>query len=237
MIGSVNTGGGTKAFAFIVVTYLTGSVCTCTDGTKTLRAKNTTGTWVFDIPYAGTWTVSCTDGEQTDSESVVISYKGQSENVALSFGFYIIKNGAYQIPLTNVYGFAITSSSVVAENGNHECAVRTKDKYDFTDTPYRYIVVKVLATTSPHNYPLDLVVTDRNVDYEDYEPSNPNNPPTGAILYAKKQPIEHSTINELTLDIGTLTGSHYIGIGIGYFLGASVLDLYLRKQQHDYLFR
>ena len=111
MIGSVNTGGGAKAFAFIVVTYPAGSVCTCTDGMKTLRAKNTTGTWVFDIPYAGTWTVSCTNGSETASASVVISAKGQSETVGLSYrkppaeyqAVDYIKSTGTQYIATNIY--------------------------------------------------------------------------------------------------------------------------------------
>lgn len=96
MIGSVNTGGGAKAFAFITATYPEGSVCTCTDGAKTLRAKNTTGTWVFDIPYAGTWTVSCTDGEHTTQKDVVIDSKGESSNIILSYVLYLIKEGVLQ---------------------------------------------------------------------------------------------------------------------------------------------
>lgn len=86
-------GGGGDVFAFIIVTYPAGSVCTCTDGTKTLTAKDTTGSWVFEIPYAGTWTVSRTDGEQTASASVSINAKGQSESVELSYKLFIIRNG------------------------------------------------------------------------------------------------------------------------------------------------
>lgn len=89
MIGSVNTGGGAKAFAFIVATYPEGSICTCTDGIKTLRAKNTSGSWVFDIPYAGTWTVH----SDTDSKSVSIEQKGQSVNVYMPI--YLFRDGTY----------------------------------------------------------------------------------------------------------------------------------------------
>ena len=103
MIGSVNTGGGAKAFAFIVVTYPAGSVCTCTDGTKTLRAKNTTGSWVFEIPYAGTWTVSCTDGTYTAEENVLISAKGQSESLLLRYILYLYKNGDKCVAVTGDY--------------------------------------------------------------------------------------------------------------------------------------
>lgn len=72
MIGLTNVGGG-NVIAFISVTYPTGSTCTCTKGTKTLRAKGTTGTMVFKIPEAGTWTVSITDGTETVSEDVIVT--------------------------------------------------------------------------------------------------------------------------------------------------------------------
>lgn len=91
-------GGGGDVFAFIIATYPAGSVCTCSDGTKTLTAKDTSGSYVFEIPSAGTWTVSCTDGEQTATENVVISDKGQSESVELKYTLYFIRNSALVSP-------------------------------------------------------------------------------------------------------------------------------------------
>lgn len=86
MIGRTNTGGGGGgAYAFIIAAYPEGSTCTASNGSKTLRAKDTSGSYVFKIPYAGTWTVSCTDGSQTASATVSITSEGQSESVALSY--------------------------------------------------------------------------------------------------------------------------------------------------------
>ena len=42
--------GGAKAFAVIGVTYPAGSVCTCSDGIKTLKLKDTGGQDFFLIP-------------------------------------------------------------------------------------------------------------------------------------------------------------------------------------------
>ena len=79
-------GGGTsKAFAVIVVSYPEGSTCTCTDGTKMLKLKDTSGQGIFLIPYTATWTVTCTDGTKTKSESVEITTEGQSENIVLNY--------------------------------------------------------------------------------------------------------------------------------------------------------
>lgn len=84
MVGRTNVGGGTsKVFAVISVTYPEGSTCTCTDGTKTLKLKNTSGQGVFWIPYAGTWTVTATKGTATKSKSVEITSEGQSISITL----------------------------------------------------------------------------------------------------------------------------------------------------------
>ena len=78
-------GGRSKAFAVISVTYPAGSTCTCSDGTKTLKLKDTSGQGFFLIPYAATWIVTATDGTNTKSESVEITSEGQIVSVTLSY--------------------------------------------------------------------------------------------------------------------------------------------------------
>lgn len=85
MIGETNVGGGAKAFALISVTYPAGSTCTCTDGAKTLKLKNTSGQGLFIIPYAATWTVTAVSGSESTSKTVSITTEGQAETVALMF--------------------------------------------------------------------------------------------------------------------------------------------------------
>lgn len=85
MIFNMN-GGGTKLFAAIGVTYPAGSTLTCTNGTKTFKAKTTSGQWVFAIPETGTWIVTATDPAdptKTKSKTVEITTEGQSVNVDL----------------------------------------------------------------------------------------------------------------------------------------------------------
>lgn len=89
-----NGGVGGKAFAAISVVYPVGSVCTCTKGSKTLRAKDTSGQFLFLIPEVGTWTVSCTDGTRTISQDVVIQRQYQSEHVSLKYTLYLFKSGS-----------------------------------------------------------------------------------------------------------------------------------------------
>lgn len=182
---------------------------------------------IVKIADYGTYTITATKSGETATETAVVNDNVEYP-IRLSYNFYIIKNGAYQIPLTNVQGFTISISSVLL-SGAAEAAFRTANKYDFSSSTYKYITVRFSAATSPHNYPLNLVVTDQTGSYENFINVNPNNPPSGTILYAKKQPITQSAVNELTLSLGTLTGSHYIGIGAGYIQNSSVLDLYLSR--------
>ena len=77
-------GGGGKLYAIIAVAYPEGSTCTCSNGTKTLKARDTSGKALFNVTV-GEWTVSCTDGSKTESETVSITAEGQVKAVELSY--------------------------------------------------------------------------------------------------------------------------------------------------------
>lgn len=69
--------------ATINITYPSGSTCTATDGTTTLTAPDTSGTWACVVPNAGTWTVSITNNAGEKSKSVTITSNGQTANCIL----------------------------------------------------------------------------------------------------------------------------------------------------------
>ena len=96
-------GGGTP-YAAIGVTYPSGSVCTCTNGTLTLTAKDTTGKALFVIPSAGTWTVKAVNGSKSKSKTVSITAEGQVATVTLSYELVLFNNGV-------VSGYAWNSSN------------------------------------------------------------------------------------------------------------------------------
>jgi hypothetical protein len=93
MVGRTNVSGVTvDTVAVIKVTYPVGSVCTCTDGTVTLRAKDTSGLFIFDLPNAGTWTITITNGVQTKSVQQTVSV-GTLAEVSLSYILYLYSYG------------------------------------------------------------------------------------------------------------------------------------------------
>lgn len=111
MVGITNSSGIGKIYAVIGVTYPSGSTCTCTDGAKTLTAKDTTGRALFVIPYAGTWTVKAVSGNKSKSKAVLITAEGQVETVELTYGLYIFKNGS---GLTSGYSIKSNSNSMIS---------------------------------------------------------------------------------------------------------------------------
>ena len=80
----------TSSWAGISVAYPSGSTCTATNGTITLTASNTSGSYLFEVPEPSskpeTWTVSCTNGTSSDSETVSISTEWQIAEVELEYG-------------------------------------------------------------------------------------------------------------------------------------------------------
>lgn len=89
--------------ATINITYPAGSTCTCSDGSTTLTAPDTSGTWACVVPNAGTWTVTCTDGSKSKSVDVSITADGQSESVTLTYSL-VIFDGTNGGDNTNVTG-------------------------------------------------------------------------------------------------------------------------------------
>ena len=112
--------GGGIPYAVIGVTYPSGSVCTCTNGTRTMTAKDTTGKALFVIPSAGTWTVKAVKGSQSASKAVKITADGQSATVVLAYDL-ILFDGTDNTDVTGglklqvgTYDSAVVSSAPIS---------------------------------------------------------------------------------------------------------------------------
>lgn len=103
-------------YAIIGVTYPSGSTCTCTNGSKTLTAKDTSGKALFVIPSAGTWTVTAVSGSKSTSKTVSITAEGQVETVALMFELVLFDNGLVDgIAWDYVYNQDTDASSSISD--------------------------------------------------------------------------------------------------------------------------
>ncbi len=207
MIHNMVIGGGSgKLFAVIAVTYPEGSVCTCTNGAKTLTARDTSGKALFNVP-PGTWTVTATDGSKTKSVTVSITAEGQSESVTLTYELVLFDNGSYD-DVTGGWN-NIKNNLVYAEgySGNqYEDRVGyfyTNNKIDLSD----YNILHFMVKQSPGN----------KYKYVGYRNSQASDSYVGSTAIT----VEVSTPTEYTIDISSQTGSYYIG---GDARGANILN-------------
>ena len=129
--------------ATINITYPAGSTCTCSDGTTTISAPDTSGTWACIVPNAGTWTVTSTSGTETDSKAVTITTDGQSTSVELSYALFLFKPnapsdiiaGEWEMPVNSTVTAEaeLTVKSVNNYNGDRSISARTKGQIDLTE--------------------------------------------------------------------------------------------------------
>lgn len=83
--------------AYITVTWISGGVCTISNGNVSYTAPNTSGSYKFTVEEEGTYTATVTVGSYTFTGSVSITENGQSktlaENVPISIGVAVNYGG------------------------------------------------------------------------------------------------------------------------------------------------
>lgn len=184
--------------ATINVTYPAGSTCTCSDGTTTLTAPNTSGTWACIVPNAGTWTVTATSGTETDSKAVTITTDGQSTSVELSYALFLFKPNAPSDIIAGEWELT-ANSTVTAEaeltvksvnnyNGDRTISARTKGQIDLTE----YSTLQATCKASGGS----------NTKLEVY---------SGSSVVASV--AIGTDLTTVTVDISALSGLHSIGFG------------------------
>lgn len=101
-VNRTNAGGG-SAFAVIDVSYPEGAVCTCTNGVRTIQAKDTSGRWMFQIPRAGEWVVRATQGGRSNSKTISVS-ESKAYVVILNFELVLYNSGDTCDEITGGWG-------------------------------------------------------------------------------------------------------------------------------------
>ena len=199
--------------ATINVTYPSGSTCTASDGSTTLTAPDTTGTWACVVPNTGDWTVSCTDGTQTASQTVSITAEGQTKSVDLSsYTLYIFKAGE-GAKVEYYAGHGSKASINVAANkitmsyngdtGEVESCCRAKNKYNLTNYATLYLELVNSASLTDH-YRLGVYISTTAYTWEDVNQES---------VASKGYPEVTSTRKTYSLDISKMQGEYYVGFG------------------------
>ena len=107
MKGKTNASGG-RTFAVIDVTYPAGAACTCTNGVRTMQAKDTSGRWMFVIPRAGEWTVTAENEGTSKSETVNVT-ESKAYTADIKFTLILYESGSEHPETTGAW--QVTSSS------------------------------------------------------------------------------------------------------------------------------
>lgn len=193
--------------ATINVTYPSGSTCTATDGTTTLTAPDTSGTWACVVPNVGTWTVAAADGNDSTNKSVSITADGQTENVVLSYTLVLYeKNGetvdwsykAYDYSVPSVNMTLDTLKSQFGEGNARRPTLYTTAKHDISS--YDTLYGSFDMTGGGEIY-LGIL----------------SSPPTDGSEVDKVGFVSRTQGNgagnvNLTLDISSFTGEYYIAV-------------------------
>lgn len=149
----VRRGGSGKIFSALSVTYPEGSTCTCQSGAKTLKAKDTSGKFIFVIPKAGNWLVECRDDAGRDaSKTVTIDQIYSHESIALAYEFPIFTNGEQNVPFSEL----VSANGIVKHNSDsiflsysgssaRNASIYTSQTYDFS--AYRRLYVEMSITS------------------------------------------------------------------------------------------
>ena len=123
---------GPPLHAIIAVTYPAGSVCTC--GGK--KANDTSGYALFNV-RAGTYTVECRTGDNSQSKSVAVtiteSDKGKAIGVKLSYRVFAFSANDQHTEITGGWEAAADSGGYTTEIGETlslpSCAATGKGAY------------------------------------------------------------------------------------------------------------
>jgi hypothetical protein len=197
--------------ATINITYPAGSTCTCSDGTTTLSAPDTSGTWACIVPNAGTWTAAATDGVENTSESVSITTDGQTVAVELSYYTYLFKPNTDTTNVTG--GWQLNSKGSLDSAGDQLVAtftnaydrgnafnVATINKIDFTE--FTTLVATCKAADKSNAAPKSATFAVASTQ------SGFNNAGTASTKVASTT-FSNSTTT-VTIDVSGISGSYYV---------------------------
>lgn len=214
--------------ATINITYPAGSACTATDGTTTLTAPDTTGTWACVVPNAGTWTITTTNGEKTKSGTVAISTDGETASITLAYVLELFKDGKAVVDWSfNPRGYNVSyADSVTLDNlrsqygeGNKNIPTfYTTSKVDITD--YKTLTAKFGARTGSGEVVVGISASVPSTSVD-----------TAPVFTASAPAYGAGDAIALSVDVSELTGEYYVVIYAHAYWAASyttkTTDVYL----------
>lgn len=194
--------------ATIAVTYPSGSTCTCSNGSTVYTAGNTSGSWTFTVPRAGTWTVTSTNGSQTKSQAVSITTTGQSQSVTLTYNVYLFKSGSGEIvpffysPSENATYNVNANRIYLSYSTASSCgmALRTSNMIDLTNYTKMCVDAKVTAITGT-TYGGGIGISKTGWSVANAQ----------SVFSARTAFVANNTTTTYVIDITNYSGTYYCG--------------------------
>ena len=204
-----------KAFAAIGVTYPEGSICTCSNGVKTLKAKDN-GQWLFLLPSGGEWTLAITDSEhEAVTKTIEIEHQYQTQEVKISYwNGELYKDGNEFTDITG--GWELTQ---VTGTTNNSKITKNSDNINFTTSvvenkrnAYGQLnTVNAIDLTNATK--LVLVYKAEKASYITFAPQSSKTGQTTTKDQPKSVSIRTSAeYTTLELDVTDVTGEYYVSI-------------------------
>lgn len=209
--------------ATINITYPAGLACTATNGSTTLNAPDTSGTWACVVPNKGIWTI--TAGDWNAEANMTTS--GQTETVRVAR--WIVKNGVpmadigYSTLLVSQYPVTITHGDgfLGLNNTSGGSGVVSDAKVDISAAKMVIADVDIITVTNAGNYAnfkgVGLALSaDKGYAYT----SEANNGIKSVKLSTEKGR------QTMKLDVENITGDWYIGFCLQQKNSINLYSLY-----------
>lgn len=208
--------------ATINITYPAGLTCKATNGSTTLTAPDTSGTWACVVPNKGTWAITA-GGWSAEAD---MATSGQTETVRVAR--WIVKNGVptdigYSTPLVSQYPVTITHGDgfLGLNNQSGGSGVVSDTKVDISAAKTVIADVNIITVTSSGNYAnfkgVGLALSaDKGYAYT----SEANNGIKSVKLSTK------TGRQTMKLDVENITGDWYIGFCLQQKNSINLYSLY-----------
>lgn len=152
--------------AYITVTWISGGVCTISNGNVSYTAPNTSGSYKFTVEEEGTYTATVTVGSYTFTGSVSITENGQSKTLAVDCDYVLYNAGTKYVTWQEKHAgngssyITWKAASVYLELNSYRNTARKMGLYTLINelTPFKTLEVTV-ASISGNNYEFKCGVT------------------------------------------------------------------------------
>ena len=206
MVGRTNAIGTGELRSVIAVTYPEGTICTCSNGTKILRARDTSGKALFNVTV-GEWTVSCAYGSLISSKTVSITEEGQGISVDIS-ECWLYNSGVDNEAITGGWYATNENSNLVFNTVNLSANRKT-----FT-TNKKAINLSGFQT-------VELYVSDKDEAISTWTLGVFSSPGYNKSMNPVSQYSDPYMTGLCSIDVSSLSGDYYIGVGINRNVSAS----------------